>query len=429
MRKKISVFLVCTLLLSLCVSSALAADTTVRAVPEAYLNESVSVVVVGDYKFTTEFTTYTEESDESRSNANSAAKVNFRDNVVFVESLGDLDAAFDASAKRSNGPLAIVISEDVAHSYIEEGADKKELDKLINAGHVAFFPETSYLQTVSIFKALANSSYNAMPVVGSSSDTVTAFVFKNDAGDYLTGNIIPAANGYQENLDARMIKETADNSRLSAVATRTSYDDFSPGSKWNELCEWHKNTFEGDTTQAVWFSEWICFFSAQASDGGHYYAWAGEWCMEPFKVNGVQYLSDYVRYESDANGLQDGVQLRTYWPQNEPSTATGTISLGVNSEDEMEFGVSYNWEIDDLSFTDNSSQINDYCKLRWDYSHTIFGDYDEQISYGKFVMIFKDNNKAGEYTFHHYRSSFTYAQNIWGETASANWRTTYDFEP
>lgn len=111
------------------------------------------------------------------------------------------------------------------------------------------------------------------------------------------------------------------------------------------------------------------------------------------------------------------------------STSTGSVSIGVDSEKTLSFGISYDWEIDDLSVEDNSSQVNDHCKLRWDFSHCVFSHFDEQVSYGKFLMIFKDSEKAGKYTFHHYRTSYLYAENMFGEAASKNLRSTYDFEP
>lgn len=428
MKKITSIILIVTLLLSICTCTAYAHDNS----SEQPFDENISVLVVGNYNFTTQYNLSDNTLNAPSVTSENNSTFDFSDHVLYTDSLcssvsTSSTTSFDENISAS--PTAVVISPNVLTTYLRSGREKAALEAMIDEGHIAFFPETSYEEMTSIFKSIANSAYNALPVGGPSNDHVTAFVFKNEKGDYFTGNIISPASAKQETIDARIIKETADNSFLSTSAAKAGYEDFEPSASWNELSAWHKNVFQGEYTGNEWFSEWICFFSAQGSDGGHYYALAGEWCMEPVEINGIQWVSDYVRYESDASGLQDGVQLRSYWPKNEPGSSSGSVSISADNDKTLSFGITFDWQIDDLSFEDNSSQANDYCKLRWDYSHHLSSHFDEKVSYGNFVMIFKDTEEAGEYTFHHYRTAYSYAENMIGESASKNWRSTYDFEP
>ena len=208
--------------------------------------------------------------------------------------------------------------------FRSESTEKIALETLLNQGNVAYFPNTAYGNMSNIFESITGDSFNMEPVDANNSDCVTAYVLKDSAGNYYTGNIIAPGEVSQEIIDERILVETVEN--RSIYATGRASSDFEPGYQWNQLSTWHKNSFAAELTKRIWFSEWICFYSTQTPDGDHYYAWAGEWCMEPYKYNGVQWVSDYVKYESECSGLQDGIQLRDYWPQNEPSSSTGSVS-------------------------------------------------------------------------------------------------------
>lgn len=420
-----------SLILMLAMFMTISAEAAGAAVPETTsrlqdcVDSGMSVIVVGDYEFTSLFST--EEADTyAVQEANEAqSMIDCSDMITYVESLADLPAT---RATNSNDMVAVIISQEVANNYISQGNEQDALEVLLDSGGIAYFPETSYTNMSSIFEAITGDNFNMIPVEENNTDQVAAYVFKDLAGNYYTGNIIASSDTSQEVVDERILVETLENHDIYAVGRSTS--DFEPGYEWNQLSTWHKNSFEGESSSRVWFSEWICFYSTRTPDGDHYYAWAGEWCMEPYKISGVQWLSDYVKYESECSGLQSGIQLRDYWPISTPSSETGSISLGINSDGDYDFGISYDWQIDELEFTDNSRPSQEYCKLQWDFNHPLFGNgYDEEVAYAKFAMIFKDTLKADSYTFHHYRTAYLYAQNILGESAGANYRSTYDFEP
>ena len=423
MRRK---FLALALTFAMC--AAMSAETahatspaTTSELPDG-LESSVPVIVVGNYKFTSQFTA---ENDDQATTKASNPSVDYDDMITYVDSLSALPSRY---AKSSDDAAAIVISQDVVDEYTSDGSGKTALEALLNTGNVAYFPETSYDEMSHIFGAITGDGFNMTPVEEGNSDQVTAYVLKDIKGNYYTGNIIAPDNAAQEAIDERILVETQENHSIYTTGRSTS--DFEPGYEWNQISTWHKNSYAGEATGKEWLSEWICFYSTQAQDGNHYYAWAGEWCMEPYEYRGVQWISDYVQYESDCSSQQDGILLRDYWPKKTPSSSTGSISLGINQDREFDFVISYDWEIEDLEFTDNSRPSQEHCKLQWDFNHPIVGTgYDADVSYGKFAMIFNDTNKEDSYTFHHKRSAYLYARNVLGETAGGNYKTTYDFEP
>lgn len=400
-------------------------DTTDSLNLQDYINNGISVIVVGNYEFTTQFTNTKEITPvKVTANLDSNIAVDLSNNIISVDSLAKLPRTYASSL--DNNPTAIVISPDTIDTYLSIGDEKNTLEAMLSAGSIAYFPETTFTEMTDIFKAIANDSYNMVPVEEGIANNVTAYVFKDAKGNYYTGNIIASASTAQENIDSRIIVETIEN---SVYAGADPSADFNPGYGWNQLSTWHKNSYEGKTSGRTWLSEWICFFSAQTSDGNHYYAWAGEWCMEPYENWGTYVASDYVKYESDCSSQQSGIQLRDYWPKVTPSKATGTVSISAGSDGSTNFGISYNWEIEELYFNDNSSPSKEFCGLEWNFDHSVFSSYDKEVSYGKFAMIFKDTLKADSYTFHHYRDAFQVAENIFGENAGANYKSTYNFKP
>ena len=429
------VALAAILTLSLCANTACASYSTSElssTLPIEY--SDANVIVVGDYDFTSVFIEDAEQNILSVTNDKTPSRIELADNIINTQSLSPASLLEKCNAEMFNpvslqDPYTIVISPNVANNYLVEGPEKTALNALIHNGHVAFFPESTYSKMSEIFKSIAGSNYNATPLSENGASTVTPFVFENN-GEFFTGSIIAKSNTLQSSIDRTMLEETYINSYLSPSSVTTQPDDFTLAAEWNPLCAWHKNVYEGSLSGRSWFSEWICFFSAQANDNGHYYAWAGEWCMEPVNISGVQWVSDYVKYESYANSLQSDVLLRDYIPKNTPSSSTGTVTAGIDTDKTLDISFSYDWEIEDLSFNDNSSQVNDYCRLRWDYTHRIFSNYDQEITYGNFAMIFNDPSKSGGYTFHHYRDAYSYAQNMIGENIeSANFSTYFDFMP
>lgn len=423
MKKVISLIMTFAMFATMFSGTAYAALPSDASGPQDWIDSGVSVIVVGDYEFTSRFTKESPVLSEARG---LNTEVDFSDKITYVDSLSALPSVYTESP--NNDIAAIVISQDAIDMYTSENTEKIALETLLDQGNVAYFPNTTYRNMSNIFESITGDSFNMEPVDANNSDCVTAYVLKDSAGNYYTGNIIAPGEVSQEIIDERILVETVEN--RSIYATGRASSDFEPGYQWNQLSTWHKNSFAAELTKRIWFSEWICFYSTQTPDGDHYYAWAGEWCMEPYKYNGVQWVSDYVKYESGCSGLQDGIQLRDYWPQNEPSSSTGSVSMGINSDRSYDFGLSYDWEIKDLSFTDNSRPSQEYCKLQWDFNHPMIGlGYDAEVSYAKFAMIFKDTLKADSYTFHHYRTAYLFARNMMGESSGANYRSTYDFKP
>lgn len=427
MRKKVFAFaLALTILMGTLPASANATPSAVDTSSlQDSLNSGISVVVVGNYEFTSQFSDPSATPMKTASEVTGTTTVDFSNNIVNIDSLINLPRAYAGNSDSSL--TAIIISPNVIGTYLSENDEKNALESMLNAGNIVYFPETTYEDMTGIFNAVANDSFNMAPVESGITDNITAYVFKDAAGAYYTGNIIAPVSSSQENIDARIIVETLANSTVFASSNQP--EEFEPGYGWNQVSTWHKNSYAGDASGREWLSEWICFFSAQTDDGDHYYAWAGEWCMEPYENWGTYLASDYVKYESDCSSQQSGIQLRDYWPTSTPGSATGSVSIGANTDKVFDIGISFDWRIDELYFTDNSSPAAEFCGLEWNFDHSILSNYDKEVSYGNFAMIFKDTERAGSYTFHHYRAAYQYAPNIFGEGTSGNYKTTYDFAP
>lgn len=424
-NRYLALFLVTMMMFSV-VSSACATTATTTLGYHDWLDSGVSVIVVGDYEFTSQFAT-SAECSSSLETKNFNTTVDLSNIITHVDSLSTLP---NKCAESPDNVAALVISKNVVSEYTSDGDKKDALESLLNAGNVAYFPETTYKGMSDIFEAIADDSFNMVPVDEDNADNVTAYVFKDSDGNYYTGNIIASSTTSQEIIDERILVETLESRNV--YATGRSSSDFKPGYKWNQLTGWHKNSYAGKNTGVTWLSEWICFYSTQTQEGDRYYAWAGEWCMEPYDEESslLQWASEYVKYESSCSSQQTGIQLRDYWPKNEPTSSTGSISLRIGSGEEYNFGFDYEWSLDDLSFTDNSKPSQEYCKLQWNFSHFGLNPYDSELAYGKFAMIFKDTKKSSSYTFHHYRDAQMYAvSTVLRENAGANYKSTYTFKP
>lgn len=360
--RALSLCLVFFLMISMCMpASAAAVD----------VNKDVSVYVIGDYDFS--------ESVLATSNVHRSR-----------ESVSNEDAV--------TKPGAIVISKNMKDGYLTERTT--ELTNYLAKGNIVYFPELTYSGANILFDKIINNGFNMTPVDPNNNDKITAYVFMDEYGTYYTGCIIAPGDSGQVITDGLIIEETQKNQEIisrgkaAPAQVRASGTDFSIGYEWNALCSWHKNTYAGDITNYSWFSEWLCFYSTNAS-GDHYYAFAGEWSAEGSWTR----LTDKIKYQSDGNLYQSGVLLRDYEPKMTPSTSEASFSCSIDSDSKYNFGFSQSWSISNLKLTDNTSSANDYCKLTWQLS----GSMARNTCTGKFFMIFKDENESGSYKFHHYR--------------------------
>ena len=295
----------------------------------------------------------------------------------------------------SNEPVlsAIIIAEDVRDIYLTE--EKYALNNYLQNGNILFFPQTSYDGASEILAEITPNAINMTPTnMNVNPKDVTAFAFRDQHGKYYTGCIIVPKSAQQVVTDNLIVNEAIENQKLITNAVGTSPEgNFNPGTGWNELTDWHKNIFAGDLTGSNWFSEWIAFYSANVA-GQHYYAWAGEWSTE----GSLTQMTNYVKYQSDADLYQSGVRLRSYEPKMTPDETNVSFNIAINKDNKFNFGFSVSWP---TRLVDNTSSGNEYCKLTW-YTG---GKMARNTCTSSFVMIFKDEKNASGYTFHHYRSA------------------------
>ena len=222
MRRK---FLALALTFAMC--AAMSAETahatspaTTSELPDG-LESSVPVIVVGNYKFTSQFTA---ENDDQATTKASNTSVDYDDMITYVDSLSALPSRY---AKSSDDAAAIVISQDVVDEYTSDGSGKTALEALLNTGNVAYFPETSYDEMSHIFGAITGDGFNMTPVEEGNSDQVTAYVLKDIKGNYYTGNIIAPDNAAQEAIDERILVETQENHSIYTTGRSMNIGGFS----------------------------------------------------------------------------------------------------------------------------------------------------------------------------------------------------------
>lgn len=381
---------------------------------------SPEIYVLGNYDFTT---TFPNTSGLSRT----SLSIDFAENVHYVTSISSIPMRSSRTSD-TQCPKAIIVSDNVANTYINSD---DVFSPYLNLGFSIFFPETNYEDMTGIFGALANDSFNMIPVEDNNTDNVVAYVVQDISGSFYTANIIAPSGVEQQTIDSEIIKEIYESDILHRIGRSTA--DFSPGYSWNEASTgWHKNIWYGDTmSDTGWLTEWLCFYSTQTSNGDHYYAWAGEWYMEPPEslspFPNTHWYSKYVNYYSNASNMQSGVELRDYAPKVTPTSYQASVSTSINSEKKYDFGLNLTWSINELTLSDNSSPANDRCDLKWNFLKD--SSYSQNTTSNKFVMIFKDTEKSGSYTFTHGRSAYMAHTSGAYDQLNKNFYTTYPFVP
>lgn len=415
--------------------------------------DNIEINVIGDYDFETSFTLWDEEG-RICNNFDLSEKIQ-----------AEVNYSFKITEKSDKGKLkAIVVSNDEAkkHGNFES---KEKIEEALEQGYLAIFMIDDLLTGDVIFSRYTGAKLSTKSVDDNDSNIPYAcYVAKNNIGEYFTGTFyvntdacgdskdktwddeslkkmkdetilyhawcLRDLNYYTRNSDAfkeQMEQKSIDFGAIKASAS-TGSDIFSIGSEWKSICGgWHQNIIgSGSNKPSFW--EWINFlYLKNGESGNHYYAWAIDYSAAP--NGGVGTGTAFVDYRSDAAKYMSKGKLRSHYPTSTPSNGSYNYSFGAaissSGTAEANIGFSRTVSTSDLKIVDTTN-IN-YGKIRFFYKIGPFNQltkYAKNTSNNSAIFIYKDEDKTGHYTFHHYREG-AFHKFLLGISYSGNWYTTY----